>query len=247
MRKVLPLLAATVALGTAAPALALDASDREAIRAEVEALLLENPEIIIDALRKFDQMQQAKAAEAESLTIAQNQKALNDPEDTLILGNPDGDVTLVEFLDYRCGFCKRSHDQVNALVESDGNIRYVIKELPILGPDSVTASRAAIAAIRKGDQDRATALHNAMMSFKGSLTDGAIYKIAREIGFDLDDLEEEMKSDAVTTMIQDNYALASALSINGTPAFVVGDQVLHGAQSDAALTAALDAARQDPS
>lgn len=246
MRKTLTLLAMTTTLLTA-PAVALDDNDRALIREEIESLLRENPEIVIDALRRFDQMQQAKAAEQEAVTIAENEKALTSPDNTLILGNPDGDVTLVEFLDYRCGFCKRSHDQVNALVRHDGNIRYVIKELPILGPDSVTASRAAIAAITLGDQDKAEALHDTMMSFKGSLTEPAVMRLARESGLDIDALEQAMESEEVTQVIQENYALASALAVNGTPAFVIGGKVLHGAQSDSALADALEAARADRS
>jgi protein-disulfide isomerase len=163
-------------------------------------------------------------ARARPATITPDQ-VFNDPE-VPVLGNRRGDVTLVEFFDYQCGYCKAVHADVRRLIDSDTNIRLVYKEFPILGPASITASRAALAAQRQGKYD---ALHVALMENRGQLDDDKIYRIAASAGLDLDRLKKDMQAPEISEALQKNLRLASELNIRGTPAFVVGDQIVPGA------------------
>jgi len=137
-------------------------------------------------------------------------------------------VTLVEFFDYQCGYCKAVHADVRRLLDTDGKVRLVYKEFPILGPASVTASRAALAAQRQGKYD---ALHVALMENRGQLDDDKIYRIAGSVGLNVDQLKKDMQAPEINDVLQRNLRLASELNIRGTPAFVVGDQIIPGAVS----------------
>jgi protein-disulfide isomerase len=153
-----------------------------------------------------------------------------------VAGNPKGDVTIVEFMDYNCGYCKRSLPDVMKLVESDKNLRVVIKEFPILGPTSITASRAALAA---GKQGKYKELHVALMSHKGALSDEAIFELAKSAGLDVDKLKADMEDKTIAARIEQNHQLASMLGIDGTPAFVIDQQLIPGALGYEALAAAI--------
>ncbi len=202
-------------------------AEREAFRAEVRAYLLEHPEVIVEAIQILESRREAEEGKADAELIAENRDAIfNDPDDW-VGGNPDGDVTLVEFFDYRCGYCKRAHPEVQALIEQDPEIRYVAKEFPILGPASVAASRMALAALDM-DSSKYGELHDALMSFEGQLTEAAAYQIARSVGYDTEALEERAGSDGIEARIRENYRLAQALGINGTPGFVLEDRIIRG-------------------
>ena len=136
-------------------------------------------------------------------------------------------MTVVEFSDYRCGYCKKAHPEIQALVESDPNVRLVVKEFPILGPDSVAAARMALAALQL-DPDRFGALNDALMSFEGGLTEATAYQIAAHAGYDIPALKEAAASDAVSQAVAANYALARDLGLEGTPAFIIGNQIVRG-------------------
>ncbi len=155
-------------------------------------------------------------------------------------GNPNGDVTLVEFFDYQCGYCKSVVDRVAGTVAKDKNVRWVFKEFPILGPVSVYASRAALAAHR---QDKYQELHLAMMRSRGKLTEQKVLRFAAEAGLDVARLEADMKTPEIATLIERNMALAEALNVRGTPAFVIGDVVVPGAIDAATLNRLIAAAR----
>ena len=135
-------------------------------------------------------------------------------------------MTLVEFADYRCGFCKKAHPEVRELLQRDPNIRLVVKEFPILGPASMVAARMALAAEKQGQYEE---LHFAFMTVSGKLTEEKAFKIADNIGLDMDQLRRDMEAPEIDAMLQRNFALAQALQINGTPAFVIGDEVVRGA------------------
>jgi protein-disulfide isomerase len=155
-------------------------------------------------------------------------------------GNPDGDVTLVEFFDYNCGYCKRVMPAVEAVAEADPNLRIVYKEFPILSEGSMIAARAALASRA---QDLYEPFHEALMGFEGRIGESEVFAIAEGVGLDVEQLREDMGSDAVTAEIAANMDLARALQINGTPAFVVGDQVIPGAVPQAQLESAIAEAR----
>ncbi|MSO92890.1 MAG: DsbA family protein [Rhodospirillales bacterium] len=227
----------TVAIGTALPLEnarsqsaggAFTPEQRKAVEEIVREYLRENPDVLMDAISAFREKQEAEAKRqtAEAFEAKRNE-LLNDPA-TPVAGNPQGDVTVVEFFDYRCGYCKRVFPVVNDLLKSDPKIRYVLKELPILGPESVGATRAALAAWRM-DKSKYVPFRTALMETKGSLPTSKILQIAGSVGLDVPKLEKAMADPAIETMIDKNRALAQALGIEGTPAFIIGNELVPGA------------------
>jgi len=176
---------------------------------------------VLEARRDAD----ARAADAEMIA-ANREQLLHDPN-SWVGGNPDGDVTLVEFSDYRCGFCKKAHPELEELLLRDPNLRLVVKEFPILGPDSVAAARMATAALDL-DPSKYAALNGSLMSFEGQLTEAAGYQIASAVGYDVAALKERAASAEVEARIADTYALARSLGLEGTPSFVLGNQIMRG-------------------
>ena len=219
--------ASALALALALPAAAQDLSEEDVKRLALEAIL-ENPEIVMQAVDILREREEAEAAAAAELAMAEQSELLyNDPL-APVLGNPEGDVTLVEFFDYNCPYCKRAAQTVEALIAADPNLRVVYREWPILGEGSVAASRASLAARAQGD-DLYEAFHWALMNAPGRLDEAMVMRIARETGLDLDRLQEDMGSDAVDDHIDGSSTLTDALGINGTPAFVVDGTLVPGA------------------
>lgn len=207
---------------------AMDPQQRGAIENVVREYLLANPEVIVDAIRIYrEREQQAQAQQAQQALSVHKDGLTNDPN-APVAGNPKGDVTVVEFFDYHCGYCKRVFPVLQELLETDKNLRWVFKEFPILGPESVTASRAALAAW-KLDPAKYLAFHSALMATTGGLPEDRILKIAKSAGYDADKLQKEMASDAITEEINRNHQIAETLGIRGTPAFIVGDELVPGA------------------
>lgn len=204
------------------------APDKSAIEQIVKDYLLAHPEVIVQSLNAFQQKQEAAEAEAQRSALVSRQDELFKNPTSPVIGNPKGDVTLVEFFDYQCGYCKAVHADVRRLIDSDTKVRLVYKEFPILGPASVAASRAALAAQRQGKYD---ALHVALMENRGQLDDDKIFRIAGSVGLDLDQLKKDMQAPEINDTLQRNLRLASELNIRGTPAFIVGDQIIPGAIS----------------
>ncbi|MBE0413055.1 DsbA family protein [Yoonia sp.] len=228
LRFALPL---TLALASPAAALDLDAmtpAEKTAFGAQVRAYLLENPEVLQEAIGVLQDRQQQAQAGNDAAMVRAFGNAIFDDGHSFVGGNPDGDITVVEFMDYRCGFCKRAFPEVQALVAGDGNIRYIIKEFPILGEQSVLASRFAIATQRIAGDATYKEVHNTLMEFNGDITAQALVRVADALGLDMDAITSEMNSDAVTTIIAENRALADAMQITGTPTFVFEDQLVRG-------------------
>jgi len=213
----------------------------------IESYLHENPQSIIASLENYERQSRESSArlqaERDVELIAEYRTELFNDGYSHISGNPDGDVTLVEFLDYNCGYCKRAHGEVQALMAEDQNIRYVVKEFPILGPGSVTAGRAVLASNMQGNSSRYDAFSDALMSYKGSHSETSVMKIAEEVGLDISRLKDDMKSSKVDQMIERTHSLAQMLGINGTPAFVVGDTIVRGYVPADRLQELADAAR----
>ncbi|MBC7133224.1 MAG: DsbA family protein [Roseovarius sp.] len=230
----LSLTAACLALAaTALPAPAhdlgsLDAAGRAALRAEIRAYLLENPEVIMEAVAVLEERQAAGEAAADVALVRANAEALFAAPGDWVGGNPEGDITLVEFMDYRCGYCRRAHDEVAGLLADDGNIRLILKEFPILGEESVAAARFAIATRIVAGDDAYKSVHDALMSYPGAMNEAGFTRLADALGLDANAIAAEMQSDAVTEIIAANHALAQRLRINGTPAFVMGEHMLRG-------------------
>ncbi len=170
-------------------------------------------------------MVKAELEKASSAAAAGKvQDLLRDPG-TPVLGNPDGDVTIVEFFDYQCPYCKAAETRIMDLLESDGNIRLVIKDFPILGPDSRIASRAALASQKQGKYEE---FHNALMNHRGQLKAETTFKIAGSVGLDIDQLKKDMDDPEIADQIMENFNLARSLKISVTPGFFVETKVLSG-------------------
>ena len=205
----------------------MSAEDREIFRTEVRAYLLEYPEVLMEAIQVLEARRSATARAADAELIATNSAQLFDDANSWVGGNPDGDVTLVEFSDYRCGYCKKAHPEVKELLQRDPNIRLVIKEFPILGPDSMVAGRIALAGLDL-DPDKFEALNDALMSFGGQLNEAIAYQIANGVGYDIAALKTRASSAEIEARIADNYALARSLGLEGTPSFILGNQIIRG-------------------
>jgi protein-disulfide isomerase len=224
---VLSLLAPALAAGLAlaAPAAAETAytdEERTALRSEIRAYLLEHPEVLFEAVAEFERRNAMAQADMDDALIELNAEDIFADGHSWVGGNPDGDITLVEFVDYRCGFCRRAHEHVVDFVEGDGNVRFVVKEFPILGPQSEMSSRLAIAVLHLGGDDAYETVHERLLTIEGDLDETLIGGIASELDLDPAAVMERMGSDEVTAILMENRALAQRLQINGTPTFVLG-------------------------
>lgn len=207
-----------------APAYAQELS-REEIKALVLEAIRENPEIVLEALQLLESRQTAaQQAQIEEALKSQRDLLENDPN-APVLGNPEGDVTIVEFFDYNCPYCRRVMPEVQALLEKDPNVRLVYREWPILGEGSVFAARAALAARRQGKYDE---FHWALMGMNGRAEEQSVLRIAEEIGLDIDQLRSDMKAPEIDEHIALSMRLTQALGFSGTPSFVIGDALIPG-------------------
>lgn len=202
--------------------------DRAAFGAQVRAYLLENPQVIMEAVQVLEERQAAEQAQGDIALIADNADAIFNDGYSWVGGNPEGDVTIVEFFDYRCGFCRRAHPEVAQLLELDGNIRYIAKEFPILGENSVLSSRFALAAREVAGDEAYEAAKEALIALNGDLDDTVLRRLADTLGLDADAVIATMDSEDITRQLAETRALAQALQINGTPSFVMGDQLIRG-------------------
>ena len=230
MRFALPF-AVMTALAAPAAALDLDAmtdAERNAFGENVRSYLMENPQVLMEVIAVLEQQQADAAAMTDQTLVQVNAEALFDDPNSWVGGNPEGDVTIVEFLDYRCGFCKRAHPAVNELVGSDGNIRVIVKEFPILGEQSVMASRFAVATRQIAGDDAYAAVSDALMAMRGEVSPASLGRLAEVLEIDYAEIETVMMSDDVTTILQANRALGDRMQITGTPTFVFGDQLVRG-------------------
>jgi protein-disulfide isomerase len=205
--------------------------------------LLAHPEVIIEAVDKYQKQQEKASAEKQTQALVGRREELLHTAGDPVLGNPNGDVTVVEFFDYRCPYCKTVAAAFIDLYEKDGKVRLVLKEFPILGPESEFASKAALAAQKQGKYRE---FHLAMMTFKGKMTNDDVRQLAAKVGIDVAKLEQDMQDPAVAETINRNYALADALGIRGTPAFIVGNELVPGAISAEEMQKRIAAARNTP-
>jgi len=225
-------LAASLAL-VAAPLAAQGIGDmtdaeRSTFRTEVRDYLLENPEVLIEAISVLEERQaQAEAVQDQSLVLSNAEAIFESPHDWEG-GNPDGDIVLVEFMDYRCGYCRRAQPDVERLVSTDGNIRYIVKEFPILGEQSVMASRFAISTLQTLGDDAYELVHVGLMQMRSDVTEDSLVRLAEGLGLDAEAVLAGMDSPEVDAVIAANHQLAGTLQISGTPTFVMNEELLRG-------------------
>ncbi len=203
-------------------------AQRDALHAEIRSYLLANPEVLMEMLQLLDDKKQASAAVTDKQLVADNSAAIFDDGFSFVGGNPKGSVTLVEFLDYQCGYCRKAQPEVTSLISSDGDIRLIVKEMPILGPGSELAARAAVATMISKGPDAYANLHDRLMRAKGKVTDASLDKALVESGLDPDAIRIAMKDPEVDRRLSETQALAEKLSISGTPTFVLDDRMLRG-------------------
>ncbi|MGH1350187.1 MAG: DsbA family protein [Methyloligellaceae bacterium] len=204
-------------------------------KGEVEKIvrdyLLKKPEVIEEAMliRRRNQLAEQQAQQKEA--VAKNSEQLFKASHDFVAGNPEGDVTIVEFFDYNCGFCRRAFNDIAKVIEADKNIRVVFKELPIFGEQSEQAARAAIASIQ---QNKYFEFHRDMLVEPGRANEAKALKIAEKLGMDIEKLKTDMKSPSVTKALKANSDLANNIGLDGTPLYVVGDEIINGAPEDLA-------------
>lgn len=206
----------------------LSPAQKQQMEQVVRDYLINNPEVIMEAINALQAREQAatEARQQDAMKVVENDLK-NNPNDPSI-GNPDGDVTMVEFFDYRCGFCKRVFGDVQTLLKEDGKIRLVLKEFPILGPESEYASRAA-QAVWLHQKDKYPPFHTAMMENKGALGEEKVMELAQAAGVDTTALKDQMTDPRIAQTFEATAKQAQLLGISGTPAFVFGTQVQPGA------------------
>ncbi len=206
------------------------------IQRVVHDYLIKNPEVLVEAMTELRaRQQQADKDSLRKALVTHHAALVNDPH-TPVVGNPNGDVTVVEFFDYSCPYCKSVEDDLRALLKADDKVRLVLKEFPVLGPGSTLAAKAALAAQSQGKYRE---FHDALLTTRGQYTDDSLMRIGRSVGLDADRLKSDMEAPAVEAALAANNTVAEALGIRGTPAFVIGDQFFPGVISLRAMKAAI--------
>ena len=209
-------------------------ADRQAIEQIIHDYLIAHPEVVTEALKAGDaRAKQAEEAESRAEILKHQDDLLRDAKSP-VGGDPTGDVTIVEFFDYRCPYCKQVEPTLEALLKEDPRVRVVYKEFPILGPQSLIASRVSLAALKQSPQKYAR-LHTALMNLKGELSPDVIMKTAESVGLDMAKIKIDMNGKDIEALIKRNYDLADTLKISGTPAFIIGTAMSPGAVDLATL------------
>jgi protein-disulfide isomerase len=236
--------AVLVALTTAA----LPQTVSDAQRAEFERIireyLLKNPEVLQEAIAELEKRQAKNDAERNRVAVKDNAKLLFDSPRHVVVGNPNGDVTFVEFFDYNCGYCKRAMADMLGLMETDSKLKVVLKEFPVLGPGSQEAARVAVA-VRMQDKTGKKYLdfHQRLLGSRGQADKARALAAAKQAGLDVARIERDMNSDEVRATLEESFQLADKLGINGTPAYVIGEEVVVGAVGADALREKVNTAR----
>lgn len=231
------LAAASLLLATfpfAAPALALDAQQKQEMGAFIREYLIENPEVMIEVQAALEAKQQAERAAQASQAVTLNRDALFSSKSDVTLGNPQGDVTIVEFFDYNCGYCKRALADMEEIIAKDPEVRFVLKEFPILGPDSLAAHQVSNA-VRLLAPEKYPQFHRTLLGSPGMATEETAIDLARSLGLAEKDIRQSMEKSPNDDLVREAYQLATTLGITGTPTYVVGDEALFGAVGSASI------------
>lgn len=203
-----------------------------------------NPHIVLEAIQEIQRRESVAKTAQQSKALADSESQMLDPRTTAFAGNIEGDVTLIEFADYNCGYCKRAAKDVAALIKSDPKLRVALKELPVLGPDSVAASRVATAVKGQLSGSAFLAFHLDLMSQRGKVDAAVATRVAVAHGADAAKLAADSEGAAIKAAVDETLMLAERLGINGTPAFVIGGEVVPGAVGEAALAQKISSVRK---
>ena len=240
MRSLIAALALAVALPAAAEEKPLARGDVETI---VREYLLANPEILFEVQEAYEAKQKRERDEAAKLALAERRdQVFSSPHQTEI-GNPDADVTVVEFFDYNCSYCARALDDMDALLAADPNLKFVLKEVPIIRPESVGAHRVSLAVFKLAPGKYAD-FHRRLFAVPGVKTDRAALEVAEALGLERDAVMQAANDDTITDAFREATQLAEALGITGTPSYVVGDELIFGALGADVLREKIAAVRE---
>ena len=239
--------AALMAAALATPATAFDPAnmtetERAAFGEAVRDYIMQNPEVLIESLNAMEAKRLANEAENDKLLVAANKAEIFEDGHSWIGGNPDGDLTIVEFIDYRCGYCRRVAPEVDEVVAKDGHIKLILKEFPILGQESDLASRYAIAVKQIAGGETYKTVHDKLYEMRGAVTIEALNAISQELGLDAQGIVQRMNTEEESAEIRKNRQLAEKMQIMGTPTFVIGPELLRGIPSTG-LAAAVEQIR----
>ena len=232
-------------LGAAAGhAQGISGSQRTEIEKIIREYLLANPEVLQDAMNELEKRQAAAETAKHQATIKDHAEQLFNSKRHVVVGNPQGDVTFVEFFDYNCGYCKRAMADMFDLMKADPKLKVVLKEFPVLGPSSIEAAKVAVA-VRMQDRTGKKYLdfHQKLLSGRGQVDKAQAMAAAKEVGLDMARLERDLGSDEINRSLEESFKLAEKLGLNGTPSYVIGDNVVVGAVGLAALKEKINTAR----
>nr|WP_316653635.1 DsbA family protein [uncultured Gellertiella sp.] len=207
---------------------ALDDTQKKEFGAFIRDYLLSHPEVLQEAQAALEKKHAEEQASASTQAVERNKDSLFADASDVTLGNPKGDVTVVEFFDYNCGYCKQALPDMNALLKQDNNIRFILKEFPILGPDSVAAHRVADA-FRKIDRSKYNDFHQALLGGHARATEARAIEVAQSLGVSEDQIRKMMKDNPADASIKETYRVATELGVSGTPSYVVGTEPVFGA------------------
>jgi protein-disulfide isomerase len=230
-----------LAFAAEAPASFSD-TQKGAIEDVVRNLLTKKePDIIIKAAQEVQNRQEAEAGVKNQQALAANKDKLYGDPNSPVGGNPKGDVAVVEFFDYQCGYCKITQEAINKLLAEDKNVKLIYKDFPILGQDSMMAAKASLASARQGKYVK---FHEALMGTKEHLTEDLVMKAAKSVGLNVDKLKKDMEDESVARIIKANEDLGRQIGAHGTPTFVIGEDIYPGAVPYESLKKAVDEVRK---
>jgi protein-disulfide isomerase len=202
---------------------------RQEIGGIVREYLLKNPEILQEVMAELEKRQADAQRTAQSSALKETRQAVLNAPHSYVVGNPSGDVTLVEFFDYNCGYCKRALGDVRTMAKADPKLRVVLKDFPVLGPDSVEASRVALAVKNQLQGEKLFDYHTKLLESRGRVNGERALAVAKEMGVDMARLQKDADSAEIRAAMQENVSLGDKLGLTGTPAFIIGDEVIAGA------------------
>ncbi len=228
-RALLGLAAGVLVAATPAAAQSLTDKQKDEVRSLIREYMLTNPEIIQEAMTELERKQGEAEKVARTKALEQLAGALADSPRAIVVGNPKGDVTLVEFFDYNCSYCKKAMGDVKTLVQADPKLRVVLRDFPVLGPDSVEASLAAVAVKNQFTGDKYWDFHTKVLESRGRVGKDRVLAVAKEMGADMARLQKDLESPETRAAVEETMRFADALRLQGTPAFVVGKEVIFGA------------------
>ncbi|MBV9347395.1 MAG: DsbA family protein [Pseudolabrys sp.] len=244
LRLIAAVLAATLSWPAVAPAQQITPAQRSEIEKIVRDYLVNNPEVMDEVMAELEKKRATLETAKHRAAVQQHRETIFNSNRQVVLGNPNGDVTMVEFFDYNCGYCKRAMDDMVGLLKSDPKLRVVLKEFPVLGPGSVEAAQVATA-VRMQDKTGRKYLdfHQRLLGGRGQADKARALAAAKDAGLDVARIEKDLDSAEVKASINESFTLAEALGLNGTPSYVIGPDVVVGAVGRETLQEKINSAR----